>query len=139
MEILSLVLSVVFLSLGLVHLNWAMGGELGFANALPTDEQGKRILNPLPMHSAIVGSGLLLFACFYIFQSNLINIDLPHWITTIGSWMIPSIFMLRAIGDFKYVGFFRAIRNTTFGKYDSKFYSPLCLIIGLAGFIINLA
>jgi hypothetical protein len=85
---LSLGLSVVFIALGIIHLNWARGGEWGFENALPMDEFGNTILNPRPIHSAVVGFGLLLFASCYIFQSSHINIDIPQWITKIGR--IPS-------------------------------------------------
>jgi hypothetical protein len=41
------------------------------------------------------------------------------------------------LGDFKYWGFFKSIRNNQFAKYDSLYYSPLCLYIGLT-FILSI-
>ena len=53
-------------------------------------------------------------------------------------WVISSIFILRSIGDFKYIGFFKKLKTSKFGKMDSKLFSPLCLTIGLIGIIIEL-
>jgi hypothetical protein len=136
--ILSAFLFLIFALLGVIHFNWVFGGRWGFDKALPTKENGEKILNPGKFDSAIVGLGLLFFGIFYLLKSGLINFQIPSWIITYGSWIIPSIFILRAIGDFKYVGFFKKIKNTEFGKTDSKLFSPLCLIIGLIGILMQL-
>ena len=73
-----------------------------------------------------------------MFNSGIISYDLPDWIIKYGGWIIPIIFILRAIGEFKYVGFFKRIKQTEFGKLDTKFFSPLCLTIGLIGILIEL-
>jgi hypothetical protein len=70
---------------------------------------------------------------------NLIDLDLPVWLDILrkyGIWAIIVIFLVRAIGDFRYVGFFKKYRNTKFGKNDTKYYSPLCLLIGILGIMI---
>ncbi|MEH0157732.1 DUF3995 domain-containing protein [Limibacter armeniacum] len=136
--ILSIFLSVVFIVLGVIHFNWVIGGEFGFAESLPTKENGERVLNPKKLDSAIVGLGLTAFGIFYVIKSGLVVFSLPDWIMDYGSWIIPSIFLLRAIGEFKYVGFFKSIKHTTFGKLDTKFFSPLCLLIGIFGILIHL-
>ena len=136
--ILSILLSLILIVLGLLHFNWVLGGKFGFEESLPTKESGERVLNPKKIDSAIVGLGLSLFGAFYIFKCGLINYSLPEWILKYGSWIIPSVFLVRAIGDFKYVGFFKKIKNTKFGKTDSKLFSPLCLVIGILGFLVNL-
>lgn len=134
--ILSILLSIIFFTLGLIHLNWVLGGEFGYENSLPTNEEGKRVLNPKKIDSTIIAIGLISFGIFYIFKSSLVENNLPIWIIKYGGWIIPSIFILRAIGDFKYIGFFKKIKTTKFGKMDTKFYSPLCLIIGILGLLI---
>ena len=134
--ILSLLLFLIFLGLALIHFYWAFGGEYGFARSLPTDKNGVRLFNPSSAGTAFVGIVLLFFGFFYFSLSNAINFSLPNWLLSVTSWIIPILFTLRAIGDFKYVGLFKSIRNTTFGQLDSFFYSPLCLIIGMAGFLI---
>jgi hypothetical protein len=136
--IFSILLSLILIVLGLIHFNWVIGGEFGFSQSLPTKETGERVLNPKKMDSAVVGIGLCVFGIFYIFKSGLIDYDLPQWIMKYGSWIIPVIFLLRAIGEFKYIGFFKCVRKTDFGKLDTKFFSPLCLIIGIVGLIVHL-
>ena len=64
MMILSIILSIVFFTLALIHLNWAIGGEFGFEASLPTKENGERVLNPKKIASAIVGLCLIAFGLF---------------------------------------------------------------------------
>ncbi len=134
---LTLILTLIFGVLGLIHIYWAFGGKWGFEMSLPTKENGERFMNPGPISSLIVGIGLLFFGCYYYLYSGLINIAIPHWIHAYVGWIIPGIFIIRAVGDFNYVGFFKKIRNTEFGKTDSKLFSPLCLFIGTLGLIIH--
>lgn len=130
--------SVIFLILSGVHWNWAFGGLWGLEKALPTNEKGERVLNPKRIESGIAGIGLLLFATYYLFKGNLIPVDLPNWILNYIGWVISGIFIIRAIGDFRYVGFFKKLKETDFGKLDTKFYSPLCLGTGMIAIIIEM-
>lgn len=136
--IVSILLSIIFTTLGIIHFNWVFGGTFGFSKSLPTKENGERVLNPKKMDSAVVGTGLLSFGFFYLIKSGIISYVLPEWIMNYGSWIIPIIFLLRAIGEFKYVGFFKSVKNTEFGKIDTKLFSPLCLAIGILGILIQL-
>ena len=128
----------VLVILSAIHWNWVFGGVWGFDHAIPTDSEGKRIIDPKIIESSIVAIGLLTFATYYLFLSELISIDLPNWVSVYLGWGISSIFILRSIGDFKYVGFFKRIKTTKFGRSDTKIFSPLCLFIGLIGIIIEL-
>lgn len=136
--ILSVILSLMFFVLALIHLNWALGGKYGFEASLPTNGNGDRVLNPRKIDCAIVGIALALFGLFYIFKADLIDLELPPWIFKNGGWIIAAIFILRAIGDFKYVGFFKRVKTTDFGKRDTRLFAPLCLAMGLIGIIIQL-
>lgn len=136
--ILSILLGIILIGLGLIHFNWVMGGKFGFSESLPKKENGERVFNPKKIDSAIVGIGLTIFGIFYVLKSGLIEFNLPSWIMEYASWIVPIIFLLRAIGEFRYVGFFKSIKTTEFGKLDTKLFSPLCLAIGILGFIIHL-
>lgn len=133
---LSIVLTILFFVLAAIHFYWGYGGQWGFTNSLPTNEQGVRILNPKTIDSVIVGLGLLLFGTFYLFLGEIVKIKIARWFKNILQWLIPLIFILRAVGDFKYVGFFKEIKTTEFANLDTNFYSPLCLVIGFIGFIV---
>jgi hypothetical protein len=56
----------------------------------------------------------------------------------IAAWLIAAVFALRAIGDFRYVGFFKRIRDSKFARLDTLAYSPLCaalaVLIGIAAY-----
>lgn len=136
--ILSILLGIIFIGLGIIHFNWVIGGKFGFSESLPTKENGERVLNPKKMDSAIVGIGLTVFGIFYFLKSGLVELNSPEWIMKYGSWIIPSIFLLRAIGEFKYVGFFKNVKKTDFAKWDTKLFSPLCLAIAIIGITIQL-
>ena len=136
MIIISFILAIVFLSIALIHFNWVRGGTWGFDNALPSNEKGERLFTPLKIHSLIVGIGLLTFSFFYINMSNVVTLPLPESITKYIKWIIPSIFIIRAIGDFRHVGLFKKVKNTNFSLYDTKYFTPLCIIIGVLGYIV---
>lgn len=138
-DILSIVLSIVFFTLGFIHFYWAFGGEWGIKNAIPTKKENEHIhFRPSPFATIIVGVILSLFGVFYIFQNSFVNIKLPNW-TKFLLWITPTLFLLRVIGDFKYVGIFKNIKNTLFAKWDNKLYIPLCFCIGVLGWLFYLS
>jgi len=137
LSVLSLMLSIVFLVLAVIHFNWLFGGTFGFELSLPTKENGERVLNPKKIDSASVGLALLTFCGFYFYKLGITALFLPHWVMEYTGWIISILFFIRAIGDFKYVGFFKKVKETTFGKMDTTYFSPLCLVISMVGILIE--
>lgn len=133
---LSILLFLLFFGLSLIHFYWASGGLHGYSNALPANEQGIPVLSPTTFDSIFMGTILLWFGLFYLFLLRSVVHKTLILIRTIGLWMIPIIFFLRAVGDFNYVGFFKEIKSTEFAYLDTAFYSPLCLAISLIGFTL---
>lgn len=137
LNIASTVLFFIFLTLGTIHFYWVFGGKWGLKNAIPTKKENENInFKPSSFATFLVGLFLTLFACFYLIQANFIALTLPKW-TNYLLWILPSLFLLRAIGDFKYVGFFKSIKTTLFAKSDDKLFSLLCLLISFFGFIVT--
>ncbi|GAB4233745.1 MAG: hypothetical protein Tsb0034_07100 [Ekhidna sp.] len=134
-EIATFLLPMVFYSLSALHVAWALGITWGFNHSLPTDEHGNRVINPKKRDSLVVGIGLLLFGLYYHFIRMGLSI-LPSQVDAIMGWLIPSIFLFRAMGDFRYVGVFKKIRQTTFGKTDTYFIIPLCLLLAILGYSV---
>lgn len=85
----------------------------------------------------VVAVGLILFAMYYLLRIKFIEFALPDFIMNSFGWIISGIFFIRAIGDFKYVGFTKKIRDTEFAKLDTLIYSKLCLVIAILGFMIE--
>lgn len=135
-KVLVIINSFILLLLSVIHFYWAFGGQWGFATALPTNEEGKRVLNPKKIDSLIVAIGLSSFATYLLVYSGWLLLDLPSWIFDYGIWVIIIIFLLRAIGDFKYVGLFKRVKNTDFSARDKIYYSPLCLWLSFSSLLI---
>lgn len=135
--VLSIILFTIFTSLGFIHFFWFLGGKWGLEKAVPTKEIGEKAIEPPKIATVIVGLGLISFGLIYLIKTGLFNFQVPNWIITYGSWIIPGIFILRAIGDFNYVGIFKKIKNTEFANADSKWFIPLCLSIGILGILIQ--
>lgn len=129
---------IIFSILSGIHWNWVFGGSWGFENSIPTNFEGNKLFNPKKIESSFVAIGLLVFATYYFLISDLISIEFPNWISIYVGWVVSFIFILRSIGDFKYIGFFKKINTSKFGKMDSKLFSPLCMTIGLIGIIIEI-
>jgi hypothetical protein len=132
----SVILALIFFLLGSIHFYWLFGGKWGLSKALPTKKEGEKALNPPLFATLLVGFVLLFFSIHYgAYIFDIFNFT-PPWFYKINAWFIPIIFMLRAIGDFRYVGFFKKIKHTEFAQADSRLFSPLCLFIGISGLIL---
>ena len=120
-----------------IHVYWALGGKWGITAVLPTDEKGTRKLNPGLIITLVVSIALAGIATLYGVKSKLFSLEfIPSLVLQYGLYISSGIFLLRAIGDFKYVGFTKKIKKTTFAKNDTKWFSPLCLFLGVTGFFI---
>ena len=95
-------------------------------------------MNPGLYECFVVALGLLGFGIFSLIKVRIILFHLPGWLLKYGLWIIAALFLLRAIGEFKYVGFFKKVNTTKFAKMDTKYYSPLCLFIAISGIILEL-
>ncbi len=136
--ILSIILFFVFSILGGFHFYWLFGGTWGVKKVIPTKVNQENIPSIPKLATLLVGLVLVSIGLLYLMKSGFITVQIPNWTTNYVYWIIPPIFILRAIGDFNYVGFFKKIKNTEFAKADSKLFSPLCLSIGIIGILIQL-
>lgn len=138
MTAIALLLVLIFLFLSSIHFYWAFGGKWGTEGVYPSKADGSSFRSPSVAATLIVAIVLLSFAIFYLIKSKFISVEIPLWIDKNGLWILTALFILRAIGDFNYLGFFKKIKNTKFAVKDTKFYSPLCLVISILTFILQL-
>lgn len=125
----AVVAATIFVFLSAIHFYWAFGGRWGMGKAVPVNAAGEPMLKPGAVGTFIVALGLLFFALVLTANTgafdNLINRRIVIWATR----GIAVIFALRAIGDFKYVGLFRKVKQTPFGRRDTLLFTPLCLVL----------
>jgi hypothetical protein len=129
--LIGLLLFSIFSFLSVIHFYWGLGGKWGANAAIPTRENNEKVMNPKLFECFVIAFGLLAFGLFILVKTQILPLSLPNWLMKYGLWVLSTIFILRAIGDFKYVGFFKRIKSTQFGQLDTKYYSPLCLVVGL--------
>lgn len=104
--LLAIILFVIFLILGLFHLYWLFGGKWGLQQVIPTKSNKVHLIKPPRFATFVVAVVLILFGFIYLIKANSLTLQLPNWIVNYAYWVVPSLFLLRAIGDFNYVGFF---------------------------------
>ena len=131
-------LIAVFACLSLVHVYWLVGGRLGRLAAIP-EVDGKPVFQPSTLATLVVVIGLALCVLLIAGTAGILALPLSQ---TVLAWItrgLAVVLLLRAIGDFRLVGFFKRIRDTRFARLDTTVYSPLCLALAIGAAIVGFA
>lgn len=127
----------IFLLLSGIHVYWATGGTWGAAAAVPTKASGELLFKPRPFETWAVAIGLLGLAVFTWAQVGVQGTFISKTYIQYVSWGTAVVFLLRAVGEFRYVGLTKRVRGTTFAYFDDRYYTPLCVMIALISFGIG--
>ena len=123
--------SLVFVGLAAWHVRMALWpSSSGESGAMPS-VSGKPLFVPSVGATLAVAVVLFLFACLVAAMAGLVSVGIPERIL---SWLCYALalgLLARAIGEFKYVGFFKRVRGSKFARRDSLVYSPLCLALAV--------
>ncbi|MES2796292.1 MAG: DUF3995 domain-containing protein [Bacteroidota bacterium] len=141
LQIAQIINTILFLVISGLHFYWAFGSMFGKkikgATSVLPEVNGKSAFIPSTFSTFVVAFGLLLFAEVSSFGLvKYFDFQMFSPIIPFGNLAISIIFMMRAMGDFRLVGFFKKIKSTQFAENDSKFYSPLCVLISVLAFVI---
>ncbi|HEX8180830.1 MAG TPA: DUF3995 domain-containing protein [Pyrinomonadaceae bacterium] len=135
-----ILLAVIFAVISLFHLYWATGGTFGSRVVVPTvavPSRGQmRVFKPSVGGTVLVAGAFLLALAVILGQLRFLGAYVPHRIFRWGTWAIALLFLLRAIGEFRLVGFFKQVRDTPFAHWDTWLFSPLCLFIAIIAFVL---
>jgi Protein of unknown function (DUF3995) len=135
MRALAEALAAVFGGLAAVHVYWAFGGRRGHDGAIPVVE-GKPLFRPGRGATLVVAALLAIAGGLILARAGVVGSCAPTFVTRWGTWGVAAVLTLRAVGDFKYVGFFKRRVDTRFARLDARYYSPLALALGVGGGII---
>lgn len=131
-----IILVIVFVALSALHWYWVVSGAGDLTDFVPEIE-GKPAFEPGRFVTAVVALLLLLAAAICASQVQLFGVA-RFPIARAGVWVVLVAFALRAIGEFRLVGFFKRVRDTQFGRRDTWLYSPLCLVVSaLCGALLH--
>jgi hypothetical protein len=129
------VLLVALAALSLLHLYWGLGGRRGLDQALPR-RPGKPLRYPAPIVTLCVAAGLAACA-LPVSECMGYSHLVPRILGRTGARVLAAVFFLRAIGDFRFVGFSKRIRDTEFARWDSRVYSPFCLFLSVCFVLVS--
>ena len=126
---LPIAVCAVFVALAAWHFFMAMGGLASKQSGAVPSFGGKPLFVPSARATVAVGIVLLLFAGVVAATGGLLATGVPpRWLAWF-SYALAAGLLARAIGEFRYVGFFKRVRGTPFARLDTLLYSPLCLLL----------
>jgi len=116
------VLSIAMVSVTLLalaagfHFYWGFGGQVGRNISVPQREDGTPVFTPSSLATHAVGFTILIVigSVFLSLWPALLPLS-PIW-TKIMTVFFALIFLARALSWQKYVGLFKSVRATEFGK-----------------------
>ncbi len=131
MDLITMLTIIVLIIMGLFHFYWAFGGDIALNKVLPTKDK-KPLINPSKTLTFFVGIILITFS-YIAYSLQFYDFTLPNNrnLYQYSGFLIAIIFILRAIGEFNAIGFFKSIKETEFAVYDTRYFSPLSLVLGL--------
>lgn len=123
----ALLCALILGGLSAIHVYWARGGTAFADAAVPTrsstsSRAGQPLFEAGREATLAVAVGLALAAVAV----------LRAGFTRRGNGaarLVWLLFTARAIGDFRYVGFTKKVKDTEFAKRDTRIYSPLCIAV----------
>jgi hypothetical protein len=122
--------AAIFGGLSALHVYWAIrgvGGGVGLpeVNGAPAFVPGRPV-------TVAVAAALALAALVVLARAGIVLPSVPVWMTRVAAGVLGTVFVLRAIGERKLVGFFKRVRGTRFARWDTWLFSPLCLALGVS-------
>ncbi len=132
---LAWVVSLVFVLLAVWHFRMALLPKQGASGAVPS-VSGKALFVPSAGATVAVGVALLLFACLVAATAGLVELGISAGVLSRLCYSLALGLLARAVGEFKYVGFFKRVRGSKFAKLDTLLYSPLCLLLAVGVAVI---
>ena len=144
---ISTLVAIVFVALALLHMYWALGGQWGADSALPrvaapatSDDDPVatgharpmvRAFNPGRGATLVVAAALASVAALVVVQAGLLGPTIDHPLVRWALVAVAVILLVRAVGDFRLVGFFKKVTGSRFARLDTLVFSPLCVVLGL--------
>ncbi|MEQ9500796.1 MAG: DUF3995 domain-containing protein [Deltaproteobacteria bacterium] len=130
-------LTAVLIAIAMLHVYWAAGGRWAIEGAVPFLDRKPRFvpgrLATIAVAVALGGLAVAVLAAAEVVALP-VSSSLAKTLVALGG----AAFVLRAIGEGRYVGFFKRRGGTLFARRDTAIYTPLCVFLGFASFAVVL-
>lgn len=115
--------------ISLLYLYWGLGGMWLTDKASPVVD-GKPLVRMSRMSALGAALGTFFIAAVPV-------VSMRPLLRTCMLVLIMGAFAYRAVGDFRYFGFFKSTKDSAYSKWDTRVYSPVALLVSvLAGLLI---
>ena len=122
---------IILFLIASVHIYWALGGKMASLAVLPQSSSGKLVFMPSSSITFIVAISFYMMSLIFGHAAGFFQVSILKNNQNTILVFLAIVFLIRAIGDFKYVGYTKKINGTPFSINDTKYYSPLCLLISI--------
>ena len=124
-----------FVALSIMHSFWFLGGKTGLKYAFPNNSKHKKKRHgPAKVVLLLYILLFITMSLFCIAQTDILSGIFNKETIIWGNRITGIIFMARALGSFKYVGFTKTFRGSEFAKLDTFMISPLCLAVAICSY-----
>lgn len=137
-RVMALVVATVLAAIAVLHAYWGLVGLAGRSAALP-EVEGRPLFVPTRSACFGVASALLVAAFLLLVRGGYVALPRAPWLGVAGSAAVGVVLVARAVGDFRYVGFFKRVRGSRFAVLDTRLFSPLCLALGVSALWVALS
>lgn len=143
--LLGFVLATILILISTLHLYWAFGGRWGANAVIPiafenaNDSIGIPLFRPGPIATTAVAILLLMAAFVSLNAADILETPMSGTPIKIAIWIIAGAFLLRGVGDFRYMGITKRVRGTRFAKMDSLLFTPLCFLLSVLAIAIGIS
>lgn len=114
-----------------IHFYWAFGGKWGANAVLPQVNAEKRVFTPSPILTLAVAVPFLIISLIFAQAASWFDFEIIRQYLSNLLMVLVAVFAMRALGDFKYIGLFKKIKDTDFAINDTKYFTPLCAFVAL--------
>lgn len=83
-----------------------------------------------------VAGALFAAACLVAASRGWVSSPASTPMLNVAMLVLALVFLGRAIGDFRLLGFFKRVHGTAFARLDTLVFSPLCLLLAIAIFTL---
>ena len=134
----------VIVALGLVvvfHVYWGLGGRMMADVVIPaklTLTGPQKLFSPSPLAAFVVAGYLaaIMLLAWLVAEKQPLLLYLETLRILLG--IAGIIFVIRAIGYFRYVVFLKRVKGTHFARWDNCLFSPFILCVGAACIMVAL-
>ena len=117
-------------AIAIVHFYWGLLSLDGEAVLVP-EHEGRPVYTPRNSDFLDVAAALILGCVVVAARGDLLHSPMPTAWTHASTFGVGLVLVARAIGDFRYVGFFKRVRDTEFAEWDTRLFSPVSFLLGV--------